>query len=186
MTLRPILTSSLKLDASATQTVTLPSGHQVNCLYGRSVRNGSLGSGFYCQQANVAWEAVGWRLEAGEHQDIDLRRFSNVDIGRGQGRDGIGNELLMDECVLLMVLFQEGTGRLVVMPTTPPNAIMWISPGSYTNRGGALLWFSPAEDAYPVLDTERWLRIGAEEGNITYDVQILGRRIYPDTLPSEQ
>lgn len=168
--------ASLKVECGAEQTIELPSGHFVSAKYGGNTYTAQLREGFYAEQANKVWQATSRKLAEGEYDDLDLRTFAGLDIGRGPGRDAFGDPMVLDEVVLLEIRHTGGDGRLELMRSTPLLPVRWCWGGSIGPRG-ILAMCNPAEDAYDVLDDQRNLRVHAIAGDVEYSILIVGRKI---------
>lgn len=171
---------NLKIESGAEQTIELPSGHFVSVKYGGNPYTEQLREGFYADQANRVWQMTGRKLAKGEHDDLDLRAFVGLDIGRGPGRDAFGDPMMLDEVVALEIRHTGGYGRLELMRSIPPLPVRWCWGGSVGPRG-ILAECNPAEDAYDVLDDQRNLRVEAIGGDVEYSILVAGRKIEADT-----
>lgn len=162
---------------------TLTDGQIASASISQSLISTSLTSGVSVRQANRAWEDLDVTISSGATLDIDLYDFAAQDLGAGLGRDGLGLLITLEEIVCLIIKQTTGPGRLEIMPTSPANSVDWI-PAAYATvaNGGALkrngvhVWYQDDELAYDVEDgSNHMLRLGANGGNVAFDIYVLGR-----------
>lgn len=138
-------------------------------------------SGIGTNQASRAWHDLGRMIETNESEDIDLHDFAGIDIGVGLGKDGLGQNMDLEQIVLLIVHQTAGPGRLELMPTTPANAVPWISPltvsgGGALRPGGVFLLYQPSDGGFDVTDgLQHIVRLRAHGGDVTYNIHVVGR-----------
>ena len=80
--------------------------------------NRTIGAGVQENQANRAWELLEQELVSGSDMHINLATFAGVDIGAGEGNDGLGLPMDLEEVVLIQIEHIEGEGVLEVRPST--------------------------------------------------------------------
>ncbi len=132
-------TSRIEIAADALLSHALTNGVVVTSNIGQDFQQSVLSSGISAQQANRAWERLSLPITSGGSRDIDLNTFVGEDIGAGSARDGLSQELSLEEIVCLVIKQIGGPGRLEIMASSPANAIDWIPTGYATvANGGAL------------------------------------------------
>lgn len=187
-------TTTVRMTLDSTLTHTLTDGPVAGVGISQSLISTSFTSGVDAQQANRAWEDRGVTISSGATLDIDLYDFAARDIGAGLGRDGLGQLLTLEEIVCLIIKQTTGPGRLEIMPTSPANSVDWI-PTAYATvaNGGALktngvhMWYQDDDLAYDVEDgSNHLLRLGANGGNVAFDIYVLGRHDDNESSSSSQ
>jgi len=148
----------------------------------------SFATGVSLNQANRAWEFEGL-INSGGFVVIDLFDYAGFDTGSGAGDDFVGQPLIVEEVVAVMIgnenaaLSQDppaGTGQLEIIPDATNG---WTPIGSHTvATGGALrsqgvmIKVQPAELGFDVTDASNHrIRLDAVGGDVNYKITILGR-----------
>jgi len=140
-----------------------------------------LTSGVEGTQANRAWARTGATITSGATSDIDLYDFAGIDIGGGAGNDGLGQAMALEEIVAIAIHQTAGAGRLEIMPANPANHCTWmpsltVANGGALKSGGVLMMVQTNTDAFDISDgVSHMIRLGANGGNVTYAMYILGR-----------
>ena len=173
--------SEVKLIFSATIKNTLDDGQVAQVVLSDTVVSGKLQDGVEANQATRAWARKDHTLASGATEDIDLYDFAGIDIGAGAGNDGLGLPMALEEIVTFCIRHVSGAGRLELMPTNPANYATWVpsltvAAGSALKANGLLLLHQPAASAFDVADgSSHMMRVGANGGDIVYDLYIIGR-----------
>lgn len=178
---RSIANTKLQVQMTAQLINTLDDASTTVHNVGGTIINKTLTSGLDTDQANRAYALTGETIVSGATQDLDLYDFAGTDIGAGDGADGVGQAMDIEEIVGLMIYQTAGPGRLEIMPTNPSNYVAWmpaqtVANGGALNSGGVRLWWETNTDALDIEDaTSHMLRLKANGGNVTYSLYLFGR-----------
>lgn len=178
---RSLRNVNLKVDVSATLENLLTSTQTASTSLGKAFLSATLASGVGAASANRVWECRDQEIAGGATIDIDLYDFQGRDLGAGAGKDALGQDIILEEIVMLLIKQSGGGGRLEIMPSRPAGDVDWIpqltvANGGALSNGGLLLLYNPALDAFDIEDgTAHMLRLGANGGAVSYDVFILGK-----------
>lgn len=173
--------SEVKLIFSATIKNTLTDGQVAQVTVGDTIISGKLQDGIDANQANRCWADKDRTLASGNTVDIDLYDFAGEDIGAGDGNDGLGLALALEQIVTFIVYQSSGAGRLELMPTNPTNYCTWmpsltVANGAALKAGGLFMLHQPAAGGLDITDaSSHKIRVGANGGAIVYDIYVLGR-----------
>lgn len=143
----------------------------------------TLANGVSANQANRAWQSKSRTIAAGDQETLDFYDFAAVDIGSGAGRDGLGQLVVNEEIVAVVIINENAVtsaGRLEIIPAAGAG---WSAIGSHTvDNGGALygqgilLKAQPAEAGFQVTDeTNHRVTFRASGGSVTYSIYMLSR-----------
>lgn len=175
--------ASTKITLSFSSTIqnTLDNGDAASANVQGTILSGTLSTGVSASQGNRALRTTGNAISSGGTVDIDLYDFASLDFGAGTGRDALGQLLTVEEIVSLAIKQSSGAGRLEIMPSNPANYATWVpsltvANGGALKNGGVLFMHQPNTDAFDVQDgASHVLRLGANGGDVEYDLYILGR-----------
>lgn len=149
---------------------------------GKSFLSGvELATGVSANQANRAWESRSQVIASGNTKDYDLYDLAGEDLGAGAGLDALGQAIVCEEIVAIMIKQTGGSGRLEIMPSNPSNHLTWLPSLTVANggalRNGALLFmYSPNTDAFDVVDASSHnIRLKANGNSVTYDIIVVFR-----------
>ncbi len=145
-----------------------------------SLVNKNLASGAEADKANRFYQITGKVLASGASITYDLYDFQNVDIGAGIGRDALGQLIVHEEIVGIIVSVTDGTGSLEVIPHASNG---WSPIGSHTvatkgalRKGGVLAKFQPDEDAFDVThNSNHRIQLTANGGSVTFSLHVMAR-----------
>lgn len=174
-------TTTMRVTLQSSMRNTLNSGQATSAVVGGDLVNASLQSGAVASKANRAYERTGWTIASGNTNDFDLYDAGSVDVGAGAGMDSLGQAVLFEEVVALVIMQTAGAGRLEIMPSNPSNYATWVPSMTVANggalaSGGMLLLYKPDEDAFDVADaSSHMIRLGANGGEVTVRMLIVGR-----------
>src|SRR4030067_1117198 len=104
--------AEVKLIFSSTIKNTREDGEGASVTVGDTLISGKLRDGVEVNQISRAWCDTDRSLASGNTEDIDIYDFAGEDIGAGDGRDGLGLLIEMDEVVTFCVRHVSGAGRL--------------------------------------------------------------------------
>ncbi len=173
---------TVTLDITATITNTLDTGARATASINPSLIDMTLDSGVSASQANRAWEEIGISITDTNTLDVNLRTCGARDIGAGVGKDAVGQSVLHEEIVCLIVYKTGGTGRLEINPTLPTSPLLWLpvntavdSLGGALNTGGVRMWFDSDTAALDTTPSEANVRFKATGGDVTFDLYVIGR-----------
>lgn len=179
-------TGTFALAIDATSQNTPPHHGLASMRKAASVADLSAASGRGTNQFDRSWERPNRTLLSGVSEEIDVFDFSGIDVGFGPGNDRVGQPLVADEVVTVVVKQVSGVGRLEI---TPGNNNGWTPIGSHTvtndgalRAGGVLVKHLPHSDAFAIANgSSDRIRFAANGGDVVYSVY-LGLRS-PDFLP---
>jgi hypothetical protein len=173
--------SEVKLIFSATIKNTLDDGQVASVTLGDTIVSGKLQSGVEANQANRIWADTDHEISSGLTEDFDLYDFAGEDIGAGDGKDGLGLALAIEEIVTFCIRKTGGAGQLELMPSNPSNHITWMPSLTVANGGalkddGMLLLHQPDEAGFDITDaSSHMIRVGANGGAVIFDMYVIGR-----------
>jgi hypothetical protein len=150
-------------------------------IIGAAITKLTLESGIEADEFNRAWQSIDRTLASGASETLDLYDFATLDIGGGAGNDVLGQALTMEEIVCLVIVQEEGPGRLEINETPPANVIAWLGSHTVANggalkAGGVRLWLESDADALDITDaSSHKVTFKANGGAVTYSIYILGR-----------
>lgn len=174
-------TSEIKLSFQSTIRNTLTNNDTASATVAGTVLTGKIDDGIAADEANRAWRTTSRTISANTNLDIDLYDFAGLDIGAGAGLDALGQELILEEIVTLILKHASGTGRLEIMPSAPAGALAWapsltVANGGALKAGGVLMLHQSDTDAFDVADgVSHVLRLRANGAAVTFDLYLLGR-----------
>ena len=183
-------TSEIKLSFSSTIKNVLTNNDSASATIAGTVLSGKIENGVSASQANRAWRTTGRALAGAATIDIDLFDFSGIDIGAGAGNDALGQAMALEEIVTLIIKQSAGPGRLEIAPTAHAQAAAWVpsltvANGGALKDGGVFMMHQEDTDAFDVQDgVSHILRLGANGGDVEYDVYVLGRHDDDETSSS--
>ena len=192
-----ITTVDLKIQSTIKNTLDATNGIVTQATVGKSFLSGvSLENGVSANQANRAWESRSRVIASGNTEDLDLYDFSNIDIGAGTGLDALGQAMVHEEIVAIMIKQTSSDittgGRLEIMPSNPAGYVTWM-PSMTVANGGAfrqnacLFLYNPGTDAFDLTDGgagSHVIRLKANGGEVTYDIMVLARHDDDDSSSS--
>ncbi len=143
----------------------------------------SLTNGVDSNQANRAWQSTARSLASGAQETLDLFDFDAVDIGSGNGRDGVGQTMTLEEIVAIVIINNNVVTAVGSLEIVPAAGAGWSPIGSHTvATGGALrgqgllLKTQPAEAGFDVNnEVNHRITLRANGGSLTYSLYILAR-----------
>jgi hypothetical protein len=141
----------------------------------------AIANGVEATNASRALVALDQEITAGNTEDVNLYDFSDYNVGCGLGNDTLGQSLLLEEIVGLIVWNSGTQGQLEILGSVPPNVISWgpiltVANGGALYGGGILAMYQPAENAFDVTSgSSHRFRLGAVGATVTYSICVLGR-----------
>lgn len=142
----------------------------------------SLDNGVSANEANRAWEKIDIELSGGGVVDIDIRNATGLDIGAGNGVDALGQTVLFEEIVALVVHHVSGDGSLQIQATAPSSPVSWIPTGACAvatggalKAGGVRVWAENDTDGLDTTPLASEIRFDASGGAVQFSVYIIGR-----------
>jgi len=169
------------ISVSSSLTNLLTDGKTAAAAISKSI-SATLTNGVSANEANRAWEDLDVSITSGNTLDLDLRTLSTIDIGAGSGNDALGQEILHEEIVCLIVHKIGGSGILEINPTLPSNPLAWIplgacavSSGGGLKTGGVRLWLETNTDALDTEASETSVRFKATNGDVDFNIYVLAR-----------
>ncbi len=148
-------------------------------------------TGVSANQGNRFWENKSLEIANAATTDLDLYDLAAQDIGAGTGRDAIGQLIVFEEVMTLIIKnASTSTGNLEIRPTDPANPAAWVpimttALGNALKPGGVMMIHQPSTDGFDITDaSNHLLRLGAVSGAITVEVYILARHDDDDSSSS--
>ena len=181
-------TVDLKIQSTIKNTLDAANGLATQGTVGKAYLSGvAISDGVSINQANRAWEDRGRIIANGNTEDLDLYDFSNIDIGAGTGLDALGQAIVHEEIVAIIIKQTSDDlvtgGRLEIMPSNPTGYVTWM-PSMTVANGGAfrmnacLFLYNPGTDAFDITDGgagSHVIRLKANGGEVTYEIMVLAR-----------
>ena len=143
-------------------------------------RDNQLTDGVSETQANRAWEWTG-SLASGGVKTFDLYDFENLDLGAGNGNDVVGQVLLLEEIVAIVVSNENAAGEDGILEIEPASTNGWAPIGIHLGANGLgpqgmLAKYDPSLAAFDITDgSSHRIKLTANGGAINYKIAILGR-----------
>lgn len=174
--------SGIKINAKLQGTIvnTLDDSSAVNANQPLVSYNPTMTSGVDDNQCNRGWHSEERSIANGAQEVLDLHSLPN--IGAGEGNDALGQDLVFEEIVAIMVVNEndaDAAGQLEVIPSPSEG---WAPIGSHTvaNDGalrgqGMLLKCQIAAAGFDVAEQSHRITLRAYGGAVSYSVYILGR-----------
>jgi len=173
--------SQIDLHFSSTLKNSLDTGDISVIKVGQRIVTGPIHNGIEAGQANRAWEDLAISISSGSTLDIDFYNLPARNVGAGLGRDALGQTLVFEEVVTLIIQKTGGAGQLEVMPSLPSNPVAWVQPQTVANGGalktnGIRMFHQNSADALDInSSTSHVVRFGANGGTVTMSLYILGK-----------
>ncbi len=132
-------------------------------------------------QISRAWEET-ITLSSGGSVTLDLRAAAGRDVGAGSGKDALGQTLLIEEVMALIVQVTDGDGILEINKTLPSDPLAWIpqnaarhSFGGGLRKDGLRMWFEPDTAGLDTTASAKNVRFDATNDSVTFRVLVFGR-----------
>ncbi len=176
--------SSLKVNLKITGTITntLTDGSTSSAVQPDLNYLPSLANGIEASQANRGWHSKSRTILHDQQEIIDLYDFAGIDIGVGDGRDGVGQLITLEEIVAIAIVNENAVGTAGYLEVLPSVGEGWSPIGSHTvANGGALLGqgmlckCQPAAAGFDVTALSHRLTLRASGGDVTYSIYVMGR-----------
>lgn len=191
MSNRRVAGATFTLPFQATLVNTFTSGKSASAsLDGDLIPNG-ISNGIQANEITRAWAETAITIDADTDLDIDLADLAARDIGAGVGVDALGQDIIMEEIVCLIIKNVSGDGILEINSTLP--ASPWLAIPQYSARvavgggiktGGCRVWFEPHEQALDTVGSGAEVRLRANGGSVTAAVYVFGRHDDDDSSSS--
>ena len=177
--------NSPRLSAKVTGTLvnTMTDGSSASAAHPNLSYTKTLTSGVDANQANRAWQLKNNVIASGAQETINIYNFLGYDIGSGEGRDGVGQLITLEEIVMIAIVNENAVDAAGLLEIIPAYSHGWAPIGSHTEatggalRGqGMLMKVQPGEAGFDVEDnvTDR-ITLRAVDGAVTYSMYIFGR-----------
>jgi hypothetical protein len=179
---RSLLSPKIQLKVSGTYRNELTDGTVVSISQPNINFAQTLTDGVAANMANRCWQTSGTIL-AGEQATFDLYAMTGVDIGAGAGNDALGQSVLQ-ECIVAIIIQNDNgvadAGDLEILPAASKG---WTPIGSHTvatggslKGNGFLAKVQTAEGGLNVVDgTSHRITLRAVSGDVDYTIAILAR-----------
>jgi len=134
-------------------------------------------------QANRSWQSKDRAIVGGASETLDLYDMAGVDIGAGAGLDGLGQAIVFEEIVQLVIVNENEAGADGALEIEPGAPNGWTPIGTHTVATdgalygqGVLIKQQLDERGFDVEDgVSHQLKLTANGGNVSYSIYILGR-----------
>jgi len=153
------------------------SAKQPSLSYSQTIENG-IGAG----QANRGWQGVSLGLDGGSSQVIDLYDMAGINIGAGDGKDGVGQPVDFEEIVAIAIVNDNAIGDAGALEIEPDETNGWTPIGSgFTAANGGALYGQgiftmgqPAEAGFNVVDgSSHRIKLTAVYGYVAYSIYLV-------------
>lgn len=166
-------TISNALDDSASAAATLNGSYVGN----------TLSNGVEANQISRAWVNKSLEISASSSVDLDVADVSALDIGAGSGVDALGQDVVMEEIVLLVIKNKSTSAGYLEINSTLPSSQWGVIPqyaarnavGGALKPGGVRIWFEPDAQALDTAGSGAEVRLTATGGDVTAEIYIFGR-----------
>ncbi|KKN88374.1 hypothetical protein LCGC14_0249370 [marine sediment metagenome] len=143
----------------------------------------TLTNGVSVAQANRAFQWKNKTLDVGDPLDFDVYNFTGLDQGSGNQNDVVGQDLIMEEIVSIMIVNENAEGTAGELEISPSSVNGWTPIGTHTlatlgflRAQAVLAKHQPDTDAFPVTNgSNHRIRLRALTATVTYSIYILGR-----------
>lgn len=189
-----ISTTSQRFVFSVSSTLSnlLTSGKSSAASHSANLIESDVESGVNANEVSRAFEEHAIEIAAGSTLDYDLRSMSGRDVNAGTGKDALGQDLVVEEIVGLIVHKTGGSGVLEINPTSQPSdALPWVPANAAKNTlnggintGGLRIWFEPAEAGLDTTASACKVKFGAVGGDVEFSVYVFGRHDDDDSSSS--
>lgn len=171
---------TVSLTVSAVIRNTLVNSAVAQASIGGSIIQDSLTDGVSASEVNRVWFDEARTLASGDSEVIDVFDFAGEDIGAGDGKDGLGLALAVEEIVGIAIVQAAGAGSLEIEPDASNGldaiGIHTVATGGALKLGGLYFKYSPDTDAFDIIDASNHrIKFTANGGAVTYGVYILAR-----------
>ena len=145
--------------------------------------NTTLTSGDGASQANRGWQWKNKSIAAGANVVIDVYDFAGLSTGAGAGNDMLGQPLLLDDIVAILIKNENAVGAAGTLEIEPDGTNGWTPIGTHTTanlsgiRGGGFLYkYQPDASGFIVTDgASNRIKLTANGADVEYSVWIWGR-----------
>lgn len=145
--------------------------------------NDTLTSGLSASQANRGWQWKERTIPTGGSVVIDLYDFAGLSCGAGAGNDMVGQPLLLDSVVAILIKNENAVGAAGTLEVEPDATNGWTPIGSHTvatgggiRGGGFLFKYQPDSTGFAVTDgASHRVKLTAAAAAVEYSIWIWGR-----------
>lgn len=145
--------------------------------------NTTLTSGEGASQANRGWQWKNKKIAAGANVVIDVYDFAGLSAGAGSGNDAVGQPLLLDDIVAILIKNENAVGVAGTLEIEPDGTNGWTPIGTHTAanlsglRGGGFLYkYQPDASGFAITDgASHRIKLTANGADVEYSVWIWGR-----------
>lgn len=145
--------------------------------------NTTLTSGEGASQANRGWQWKNKSIPAGGTVVIDVYDFAGLSAGAGAGNDMLGQPLLLDDIVAILIKNENAVGAAGTLEIEPDGTNGWTPIGTHTAanlsgiRGGGFLYkYQPDSSGFAITDgVNHRIKLTANGADVEYSIWIWGR-----------
>ena len=179
---RSTASHTFSLGISAVIQHTLANGKTAQVSFSGESLLAAFSDGVDANELDRAWESPLLYLDQDDILDLNLRDFTGQDLYAGDGNDGLGQDVIIEEIVALIIHCVSGTGKLEINPVLPSNPVTWIplyfalnSFGGAVKPGGLRAWFESDEISLATSEGATNVRFKAIAGDVEFKVYVFGR-----------
>lgn len=178
---RSLTNGKLSVTLQASITNTLLDSSVASQAIGGQIYSKTITGGVDANQANRGWQVVSRTLASGADETLDLYDFLGIDIGAGEGKDGLGQACAFEEIVAIAIIHVSGAGRLEINKSLPHDPVTWIGTHTVANggalkAGGIRLYAEMDTDALDIQDgVSNKIKLTATGGAVVYSVYLLAK-----------
>ena len=175
---------SFKVNGSMMNVLENAAGPSINHPSFSFTRSGSaLSNGCGNEQANRAWQSKDRAIVNGATETLDLYDLAGVDIGAGAGLDALGQAIIFEEIVQIIIVNENAIGAAGILEIEPTAGVGWTPIGTHTVATGGALYGQGLlikqqldERGFDIDDgVNHQIDLSAVGGDVTYSIYILGR-----------
>ena len=170
--------AEVKLSYNGTVKNTLTDGQVAQVTHAGTVLTGRMRDGVGASQVNRMWEDER-TLTTAATETLDIYSFAGLDIGAGAALDALGQSLVMEELVTLLVFVDSASaGSLEIEPGATnafPCGTHTVAAGNAFRAGGVFLMHNPDASGFNLSSTVKNIKFTANGGAVTYTIVLIGR-----------
>lgn len=168
---------------TGTITNTLNNGKTASAAHSGEMMPDLITHGVEAGEISRAFEENDIVILDGASVEIDFAAMAARNVGAGLGKDKVGQDIVFEEIVTIVVKVTEGPGRLTINEPLPAADVWSAIPlnaaraavGGSVGVDGVRVWHEPGSVGLPVDPTDRKVRFGASGGDLKFDLLVMGR-----------
>jgi len=180
---RSLSSPAFKLSLTATLRNTLSDGTVATAPEPNCSESLVLSNGVGDNQANRGWMSENLAIASGAQETLDIYDLASTDIGAGAGRDGVGQLIVYEEIVGIVIVNENlvtAAGQLEILPASSegwtPIGTHTVATGGALPGQGVLCKFNPSENGFDIDEaTSHRITMRAVGGAVTRSIYLLAR-----------